>query len=65
MWHLPSDQPLAQNSRWTSSVSGVQGSGGLASGLPATLWPPLFPLFLATVLLLLFGSSLSLWSPWQ
>ena len=25
MWHLPSDQPLAQNSRWTSSVSCVQG----------------------------------------
>ena len=36
------------------------GQCGLPSGLPTTLGPPLFTLFLATVLLLLFGGSESL-----
>lgn len=36
------------------------GQCGLPSGLPTTLGPPLLPLFLATVLLLVFGGSESL-----
>lgn len=62
MWRLPSDQPLAQ-----VDVEGLPGAGqcGLPAGLPSPLGSPSSPLFLATVLLFLFGSSPCLWSPQQ